>query len=170
MLSNIAFCNAHNLGLLQCERKTKTSDELENEIFEAIKANNFKKIKELIVTEDEVLSTIEASQIPASDKKEFKTQFINHFKAERKQTVERIKDGFKEINEQIDSEGCRTKIVIGKVSYNTNKMRNMPFELGHLEIEYSCDDVKETIDVEVIKTTDGWRILEKLRLVYNDEE
>ena len=148
--------------------KPTTLDQLGNEIFDAINNNDLEKVKSLIVSIEEIETTVNNSDMPEDKKSTFKSQFSMKIKSDMDKTITKIEEGFLKIKENIDSKKCTNGVSIGEITPKTNKLRNLPIELGELEIQYSCKDDIERINVEVIKTESGWRILEKLRLVYKE--
>ena len=148
--------------------KPKTLDDLGKEIFEAINNKDLKMVKSFIVTAEEIESTIDNSDMAEDKKTVFKSQFADKITTDMDKTVLQIEKGFNEIRKNIKSKKCKGGVTIGQITPKTNKLRNLPIELGDLEILYSCKDDIEKINVEVIKTDAGWRILEKLRLVYKE--
>lgn len=141
-----------------------STEKLGNTIFKTIQDNDFNALKELIFTTDDVLQTIEEYDMPEDRKQKLIEGFVGKMESDLKTTIDQIEIGFKAIRKKIESKKCKKEIQLTKCSPNTSGIEGLPFEIGHLEIEFTCMNETETIDVEIIKTNTGWYILEKLRL------
>ena len=133
-------------------------------IFNAIKSENKEQLLDLIVTNEEMIETIDDSNLSDSIKASFKSEFITMLNEKSDKTTAQIIKGYTTIRNDIDNKKCGNSITLGRLTENTSHLKNLPIELGHLEIEYLCKKKSSIIDVEIINTTRGWRILEKLRL------
>ncbi|MES2141201.1 MAG: hypothetical protein V4511_15950 [Bacteroidota bacterium] len=145
------------------DKKDKTPKELGLKIFEAIKNQKEKALLDLIVTEKETENTLDQSDLPDSILIPFKKEFITKLNTDKERTKEQIQRSYTEIINDINIKNCKKNIQIGNIIPITDKLRNLPVEIGQLEIEYKCSEITETISVKIINTSKGWRILEKLR-------
>jgi hypothetical protein len=57
-------------------------------------------------------------------------------------------------------------LVLCEITSKIKLLRNVPLEIGNLEIEYSCLEGTEKIEVFVINTINGPRILDNVVLVF----
>lgn len=140
-----------------------SAEDLGNKIFEAIKQDNFEMIKGLIVTTDDIIQTINHSDMDEEKKESFKIGLVGKIETDSEKTLQQIEDGFKDIREVFVSKKCKKGVAMGKITSRTSPIKG--FQIGDLEIEFICKEDVETINVEIIKTKSGWFILEKLRLV-----
>jgi len=140
-----------------------TPTQLGEKIFNAIKAQNKNEILDLIVKKKEILSTIDKSGMPQDKAEELRKSFVNKWESQQKETREKIIKGYNKIINDIIQRNCQKTIRMGVIIPETLKLRNLPIELAHLDIEYKCGEPSDTIGVDIINTSEGWRILEHLR-------
>ena len=76
---------------------------------------------------------------------------------------ENLFNEFDEIIKEINNNNCKKTIQLGKIAPDINKLRQLPVEIGELDFEIECKELKKTVSVKIIYTSVGWRILEKLR-------
>jgi len=151
------------------DKKFDTPTDLGQEMFELIKSKNLKGLQNLIVTGGEMSATIDNSGQTGPEITSFKEQMIAKIDGEKDKTKEGITKSYEKIVADIDKKKCGKSIQIGKITPTTSKLKNYPIELGQVEVEYKCGAVTEKFTVEIINTSNGWRIMEKLRLVYKEQ-
>jgi hypothetical protein len=164
-LSLVIYCTF--LFSFQSEKKTITIEEFGTQIFNACKNNDFEVIQSLIVTTDEISRTIDASNTTDSLKQILKSSFIKKLEDDKEKSFKNIKRGFEYIKENMSSKPCDS-LMLGKIVSKVKPLRNIPLEIGDLEIEYFCGEDSEKIRAFLIKTVNGLRIVEDLGLVYKE--
>lgn len=144
---------------------TKSTQDLANVIFETIKNNKEKQFLKLFVKNEEIIKTIDAFDMDKNAAREFKAQFVQKLNEDRDKTIKKLKDGFIKIQSDIKTKSCKSKIQLGQISHKVAPLRNIPLEIGTLNFEYICEKDTQEVSLEVINTTEGWRVLEKIRFV-----
>ncbi len=156
-----------------CKNSEKTSittiEELGELVFEAIVKNDFEEIKVLMVKIEELENTVDNSELSEDLKTEFKKEMIEKFNSDKDKTINNMESEFENIQENIQSKSCGSNVNLGEIKCSIRYLNNVPFEIGSLEVSYDCEGDIETVNVKVIKTDDGWRLIEKLRLVYKEK-
>lgn len=156
------FLAWHLLSSVNAVNPTSAED-LGNKIFESIKQGDFETIKALIVSSEDIIQTINHSNLNEEKKESLKVSLIEKLETDSEKTLIQIENGFKKTREVFESKKCKNGVEINKIKSQVNPVLGL--EIGELEIEFICKKNIETINVEVIKTESGWFILEKLRLV-----
>lgn len=146
-----------------------TFEELGELVFEAIINDDFDEIKSLMVTLEELEKTVENSDLPESQKVKFKSEMTEKFNTDKDKTLSKMESGFEGIQESLNAKSCGSNVNLGEIKCSIRILHKVPFKLGNLELRYECEGELETVNVEIIKTDDGWRVLEKIRLVDNQE-
>ena len=142
------------------------TDDLGNKIFNAIEENDFEAIKKMMVSTEDVESTLDHFEMDESRKTNVKKSLTEKITGDWELTMTTIEKGFKEIREVFESKKCKKGIVIHKITPKTSVINGLPFEIGDLRIEFKCGKTIDAMNVEIIKTESGWYILEKLRLIH----
>ena len=134
-------------------------------IFETIKNNKEKQFLELLIKNEELTKTIDASDMDKESAKEFKAQIIQKLNADRDKITKKMKEGFAKIQADISNKSCKNEIKLGSITPKFTPLRNLPLELGELNFQYICSKDTQNVYVKVINTIKGWRVLEKIRIV-----
>ncbi|MFZ9846792.1 MAG: hypothetical protein ACO3EE_01420 [Flavobacteriales bacterium] len=83
------------------------------------------------------------------------------------ETIKKIIYKFDEITKKLTDKNCLPNFTITKITPEKQTLKSN-IELGKLDIEITCGINQETITVKIIKTKSGWKILEKLKLIYRE--
>jgi hypothetical protein len=137
--------------------------DLGEKIFATIKSQNRKEFAKLIATKKQIMSRIDEADEDSTRLAEFKTQFGAKLDQDKEITRENLFNEFDKIIKEINNNNCKKTIQLGKIAPDINKLRQLPVELGELDFEIECKELKKTVSVKIIYTSVGWRILEKLR-------
>lgn len=141
-----------------------TEEQLAQKIVSAIKNNDKSELLKLIITEEESISLFDSCIAPDSVKNEFKFAI----RQDSGKTIRNIERKFSDITKKLSDNNCLSSITISKVIPETTRLQTT-IELGKLDIEIiTCGSKQETITVKIIKTKEGWKILEKLKLIYKE--
>ncbi len=146
-------------------KKFDKPEDLAKEVFELLKSKNLKGILNLVVTGKEMAATVDKSGQTGTEITSFKEQMVAKIDGDKEKTHEKITKGYNRITSDIDNKKCGKSIQLGKITPSVNKLNNYPIELGQVEVEYKCGTETQTFAVEIINTLEGWRIMEKLRMV-----
>ena len=137
--------------------------DLGEKIFATIKSQNRKEFTKLIATKKQIMSRIDEADEDSTRLAVFKIQFGAKLDQDKEITRKNLFKEFEEIIKEINSNNCKKTIQLVKITPDVNKLRQLPIELGELDLEIEYKEFKKTISVKIIYTTVGWRILEKLR-------
>ena len=147
------------------KKDNSSPEDLANSIFKTIKNNKEKQFLKLFIKDEEFNQTIDASDMDKEVAKEFKAQFIQKLNADREKTTKKLKEGFAKIQTDISNKSCKTEIQLGNITLQVASLRNLPLELGELNFQYICSKDTQNVNVKIINTIKGWRVIEKIRLV-----
>ena len=160
----LSFLSLVTLSFIK-KKDSSLPEDLANIIFELIKDNKEKQFLELLIKNEEFTKTIDASDMDKEAAKEFKTQFTQKLNADREKTIKKLKEGFAKIQTDISNKSCKTEIQLGNITPKVAPLGNLPLELGELNFQYICSKDTQNVNVKVINTIKGWRVIEKIRLV-----
>lgn len=140
-----------------------TEDQLAQKIASALKNNDKEALLKLVCTEKDWIEIIDSSLANDSTKHKLKTAMAQ----DSSETIRKIIYKFDEITKELSEKGCLSTFTIVKITPETQTLKSN-IELGKLDIEITCGSNQETISVKIIKTKEGWKILEKLKLIYKE--
>jgi len=148
------------------KKSSKETDEFGLKVFQAIEQNDFELIKKMMVSKEDVESTLDHFEMDEARKSNVKKSLTAKITEDWELTMSTIEKGFYEIREVFESKKCKKDIIIHRIKRNTSVVHGLPFEIGELKIEFKCGKTVNAFNVEIIKTETGWYILEKLRLIH----
>lgn len=156
LLLIVGFALPYNI---MAQHDTLQANKLGLDILMAIKQNDEQKILNITVDFNEIDLMIDQSALPDSVKT--KVNLIAEMKTYQKEHNERVLIGYKNVKKALDSV-CIDSLSLGKVSLNIHPLINMGLEIGVLEIEIKCGEISRIIEVNLIHSLSGWRIMEHI--------
>lgn len=146
---------------IKAQHDTLQTNKLGLDILMAIKQNDEQKILKITVDFNEIDLMIDQSALPDSVKTKTKVNLIAEMKSHQKEHNEKVLSEYKNVVKALDSV-CIDSLSLGKVSLNIHPLINMGLELGVLEIEFKCGEITRIIEVNLIHSLSGWRIMEHI--------
>lgn len=144
------------------ETPIKLGEEIFNLILEKREVDLFKNL----IKKGEFGATVDASDMDKEMAEQFKNQFYQKLSDDSLKARERIKRGYDFIQEVMKKKSCKKNIEIDTIITRVNKMRNLPLELGDVQVVYHCEKDTQKINMSVINTVYGWRLSDNLKLQY----
>lgn len=141
-------------------------DKLGEDVFNLILEKKEADIYDYLIKKEEFGATIDSSDMDKTMAEEFKVQFYQKLSADSLKARGRIKRGYDFIQEVMKKKSCRKNIEIDTIITRINKMRNLPLELGDVQVVFHCDSDTQKVNMSVINTIYGWRLSDNLRLEY----
>lgn len=137
LIISISFLSFNTDNFIQ------TPTDLGKKMFETIKSQNKKELAELIATKDQIMDAVDKADEEETKLAEFKKQFGVKLNQDKEITRKNIFKEFDEIIKDINKNNCKKTIQLGKITPEVNKLRQLPIELGELDFEIECKDLKK---------------------------
>lgn len=146
------------------DKRLETAEELGQAIVSCLAANDKAKLMELFITENDLVESIDRSNMEEAKKTHFKKGLIAKLQTDRDKTVATIQKGFDDIVKAVN----KKPITVTSLKVDVNALKDLPdMEIGDMEVNLTAKRKKITFSVEIMHTVNGWKILEKLRLAQN---
>ncbi len=138
--------------------KPVTAEEVAQEVFELIKANDLDGLLKLEVTKEEMITAI--GRINAGDS--VATSFIKkgvlaNLNTSMTRSEEFIKMAFNNVREDM-GKTTEGSIAIVKITPSAGQLRDPILRLNTMDIEYTCNNEIKKIQLSLMYTSNGWKL------------
>lgn len=161
VIKNILLLFIGILGLsFQNNKNSSSPTDLAHEIFRCISKNDKKDFVKLIATTSDLEKTTDELQLDSIQKNSLRKELINKFESQRAQNEKTFLQTFDLVFKDLNY----SKWKITEIKPETNKLK-LGIELSELSINYLTKKKTRTLKVKIIKTVNGWKMLEKIRRI-----
>lgn len=145
--------------------KNLSLQQLSEQIFEACSQTDSSKLIGLIATKQQMEQAINAyASIPLEEI--FIKSVLTKLNPDSASTTHEVLKGMNDVNQKMTSCEFKGKLEVDSIYPDTHTLNRIPIDIGHLGISYRCKKEMVLLDVEVIQTLEGWKVLKGLKVKY----